>query len=157
MSLTPSSPRISPFLWFDANAEEAVNFYLSVFPNSRILDRVLRAVDDPSGLAGTVLILTFDLDGQQFTALNGGPANGFNEAISFFIRCASQQEIDHYWSRLTDGGSEIRCGWLKDRYGLCWQVVPENIGELIRHPAAMQALMQMIKIDIAALERAAQP
>ncbi|HEV2214201.1 MAG TPA: VOC family protein [Terracidiphilus sp.] len=156
MSLAPTTSRISPFLWFDTNAEEAVNFYLSIFPNSRILNRVVRSFSDPSGPAGTVLLIAFELDGLPFTALNGGPGYPFTQAVSFFIRCANQQEIDHYWARLTDGGNEIRCGWLKDRFGLCWQVVPENIGQLVSHPAAMQALMQMVKIDIATLERAAQ-
>ncbi len=156
MSVTQSSPRITPFLWFNQNAEEAANFYVSVFPNSRILNRSIRSASDPSGPAGSVLLISFELDGCEFTALNGGPVYQFNEAVSFFIRCANQQEIDHYWSHLTRGGKEIQCGWLKDRFGLCWQVVPENIGQLVRHPAANRALMQMIKIDIAALERAAQ-
>lgn len=156
MSVAPSSARITPFLWFDQNAEEAANFYLSVFPNSSILNRVVRSVSDPSGPAGTVLLISFELDGCEFTALNGGPGYPFTQAVSFFIRCANQQEIDHYWSQLTNGGQEIQCGWLKDRFGLSWQVVPENIGQLVRHPAAMQALMQMVKIDIATLERAAQ-
>lgn len=148
--------RITPFLWFDKNAEEAVDFYLTIFKNSRKLDELRSAVDIPSAPKGGVLTISFELDGQKFTALNGGPDHQFNEAVSFVVRCENQGEVDHYYSKLLEGGgSEIACGWLKDRFGLRWQVVPAHIGELIRHPRAMQAMMQMKKFDIAALERAA--
>lgn len=155
MSTLENSPRITPFLWFDANAEEAVDFYLGIFKNSRRLDEFRRIVDDPGGLKGAVLTISFELDGQRFTALNGGPAHSFNDAVSFVVHCETQAEVDDYWERLTAGGSEIACGWLRDKFGLCWQVVPARIGELIRNPKAMQALMGMKKLDIAALERAA--
>ena len=156
MSAFDSIPKITPFLWFDANAEEAVDYYLSVFKNSRRIAEIRREIDDPSGSKGTVLTISFELEGQRFTALNGGPFSKFNEAVSFVVRCDSQQEIDEYWSKLTAGGSEIQCGWLRDKFGLCWQVVPSRLGELIKHPKAMQAMMQMKKLDIAALERAGQ-
>lgn len=156
MSTLATSSRITPFLWFDSNAEEAAAFYVSIFPNSRILSTNLRVVDDPSGTAGSVLTVAFELDGVRFTALNGGPAFHFTEAISFVVHCANQQEIDHYWAQLTAGGAEIQCGWLKDKYGLCWQIIPAHIFDLIRHPKAMQAMLQMKKFNIAELERAAQ-
>ena len=150
-------PRISPFLWFDRNAEEAVDFYLTVFKNSRKLDELRSAVDTQAAPTGAVLTITFELDGQKFTALNGGPDHQFNEAVSFVVRCDNQDEIDYDYAKLLEGGgSEIACGWLKDRFGLRWQVVPARIGELISHPRAMQAMMQMKKFDIAALERAAK-
>ncbi len=148
-------PKITPFLWFDNNAEQAVDYYLSVFPNSRRTNE-LRAGDGGPGPKGSVITIGFELDGQPFTALNGGPEHQFNEAISFFVHCKNQSEIDHYWSKLVDGGAEIACGWLKDRFGVRWQVVPDNIGELLRHPAAMRAMMTMKKLDIAALEAAAK-
>jgi predicted 3-demethylubiquinone-9 3-methyltransferase (glyoxalase superfamily) len=156
MSALQNFPRITPFLWFDSNAEEAVDFYLTVFKSSRRLEALRRNADDPGGKKGSVLTIAFELDGQKFTALNGGPMYKFTEAISFVVRCDSQEEVDYYWERLTAGGSEIACGWLKDKFGLCWQIVPVQMLELIRHPKAMQAMMQMKKIDIAALERAAQ-
>lgn len=148
-------PRVTPFLWFDSNAEEAVEFYLTVFKNSRRLDGV-RIVDDNLGPTGKVMTIAFELDGQTFTALNGGPMFKFTEAISFVVRCDSQEEVDYYWSKLSAGGSEVQCGWLKDKFGLSWQVVPSRLPDLIKHPKAMQAMMQMKKIDIAELERAAQ-
>lgn len=151
MSLFDNFSRITPFLWFDNNAEEAVEFYLSIFKNSRRDDVMRSPADNPSGPAGAVLVITFELDGQQFTALNGGPAHNFTEAISFVVRCESQEEIDFYWSRLTDGGSEVACGWLRDKFGLSWQIVPANLGELLKPPKAFQAMMQMKKLDIAAL------
>lgn len=156
MSTTESLPRITPFLWFDTNAEEAVDYYLTVFKNSRKIGEFRRMADDPSGKVGTVLTIGFELDGLRFTALNGGPYHKFNEAVSFVIRCDSQAEVDSYWAKLTDGGSEIACGWLRDRFGLCWQVVPEQMFELIKNPKALQAMMQMKKIDLGELERAAQ-
>lgn len=154
MSAVERDSRITPFLWFEANADEAVAFYLGVFKNSRQIGKQIRVIDDPSGKKGTTLTVTFELNGLEFTALNGGPFHKFNEAVSFVVRCADQPEIDYYWEKLTDGGSEIACGWLKDKFGLCWQVVPANIGELLNPPKAMQAMMQMKKLDIAELERA---
>ena len=156
MPALESSPRITPFLWFDSNAQPAVDFYLSIFPNSRVLETFRSPVETPSGPAGSVLTISFELDRQHFTAMNGGPNHPFTDAISLFVRCDTQQQIDDYWSKLTAGGTEIQCGWLKDKFGLTWQIVPTNIGALIRHPKAMQAMMQMVKFDIATLERAAQ-
>jgi predicted 3-demethylubiquinone-9 3-methyltransferase (glyoxalase superfamily) len=155
MSALEGSPRITPFLWFDSNAEEAVEFYLTVFKNSRRLDALRNAGDAP-GPKGGVLTIAFELDGQRFTALNGGPLFKFTEAISFMVRCDTQQEVDYYWSKLTDGGSESRCGWLKDKFGLSWQIIPARLSELIKHPKALQAMLKMKKLDIAELERAAQ-
>ncbi len=149
-------PRITPFLWFDGNAEEAVDFYLTVFKNSRRLELLRSSTDTPSGPKGMVLTVSFELDGLRFTALNGGPYHKFSEAVSFVVRCDTQEEVDYYWERLTDGGGEVACGWLKDKFGLSWQVVPARLPELIRHPKAMEAMMQMKKLDIATLERAAQ-
>jgi predicted 3-demethylubiquinone-9 3-methyltransferase (glyoxalase superfamily) len=149
------SPRITPFLWFDSNAEEAVEFYLSVFKNSRRLSE-LRNTGDAPGPKGGILTISFELDGLRFTALNGGPVYKFNEAVSFVVRCDTQQEVDDYWSKLTAGGQEIACGWLRDKFGVCWQVVPARLPELIQNPKAMQAMMKMKKIDLAELERAAQ-
>ena len=142
-------PRITPFLWFDANAEEAVDFYLTVFKNSRRLGE-LRMPD------GKVLTVAFELDGQKLTALNGGPKFKFTEAISLVVRCDSQQEVDEYWSKLTAGGSESQCGWLKDKFGLSWQIVPAKIHEVLKNPKAVEAMMKMKKLDMAVLERAAQ-
>ena len=148
-------PRITPFLWFDSNAEEAVEFYISVFKNSRRLAE-LRNVEGNAGPKGSILTISFELDGQKFTALNGGPAHKFNEAVSFVVRCDSQQEVDEYWEKLLAGGSEIACGWLKDKFGLCWQIVPARALDLIKNPKAMQAMMKMKKLDLAELERAAR-
>jgi predicted 3-demethylubiquinone-9 3-methyltransferase (glyoxalase superfamily) len=156
MATLQSAPRITPFLWFDSNAEEAANFYLSIFKNSRRLDE-FRSNDDSVAPKGTVLTLSFELDGQRFTALNGGPKFKFTEAISFSVRCDSQEEVDYYWSKLTGGGSESQCGWLKDKFGLSWQIVPARLSELLKHPKAVQAMLQMKKINIAELERAAKP
>ena len=155
MSALENSPRISPFLWFDSNAEEAVDFYLTVFKNSRRLSE-LRNTGDAPGPKGGVLTVAFELEGQKFTALNGGPSRKFNEAVSFVVRCDSQQEIDDYWAKLTAGGSESMCGWLKDKFGLSWQIIPSRLGELLRNPKAVRAMMGMKKINIAELERAAQ-
>jgi predicted 3-demethylubiquinone-9 3-methyltransferase (glyoxalase superfamily) len=155
MSALENFPRITPFLWFDANAEEAVEFYLGIFKNSRRLDE-LRNTGDAPGPKGGILTLTFELDGQKFTALNGGPAHKFNEAVSLVVRCDSQDEVDYYWEKLLAGGQEIACGWLRDKFGLCWQVVPAQLPKLVQHPKAMQAMMKMKKIDLAELERAAQ-
>jgi predicted 3-demethylubiquinone-9 3-methyltransferase (glyoxalase superfamily) len=155
MSSLQDFPRITPFLWFDSNAEEAVEFYLSVFKNSRRLDE-LPNVDGGGNPKSRILTVAFELDGQKFTALNGGPMFKFTEAISFVVRCDSQQEVDEYWSKLSAGGSEVQCGWLKDKFGLSWQIVPALLPELVKHPKAMQAMLQMKKLDIAELERAAQ-
>jgi predicted 3-demethylubiquinone-9 3-methyltransferase (glyoxalase superfamily) len=158
MSALEGSSRITPFLWFDKNAEEAVDFYLSIFKNSRRLSELRNnSIDDPRMVPkGGVLTVSFELDGLKFTALNGGPAHSFTDAISFVVRCDSQDDVDYYWSRLTAGGTEVACGWLKDKFGVSWQVVPSKIGELIQHPKAMQAMMGMKKLDIAELERAAK-
>jgi predicted 3-demethylubiquinone-9 3-methyltransferase (glyoxalase superfamily) len=155
MSALQNSPRITPFLWFDSNAEEAVDFYLTVFKNSRRLSEI-RPGTDSSAPKGKVLTIAFELDGQKFTALNGGPTFKFTEAISFVVRCDSQQEVDEYYSKLSAGGSESQCRWLKDKFGLSWQIVPARLPELIKHPKAMQAMLRMKKLDIAELERAAQ-
>ena len=155
MSALQDFPRITPFLWFDSNAEEAVDFYLTVFKNSRRFDE-LRTADDRRGPKGGILTIAFELDGQKFTAINGGPMFKFTEAVSFVVRCDSQQEIDDYWAKLSAGGSEVQCGWLKDKFGLSWQIVPARLPDLVKHPKAMQAMLQMKKLDIADLERAAQ-
>jgi predicted 3-demethylubiquinone-9 3-methyltransferase (glyoxalase superfamily) len=156
MSALQDFPRITPFLWFDSNAEEAVEFYLTVFKNSRRLDQ-LQSPDNSAAPKGNILTIAFELDGQKFTALNGGPMFKFTEAISFTVRCDSQEEVDYYWSKLSgDGGSESQCGWLKDKFGLSWQIVPARAIDLIKNPKAMQAMMKMKKLDIAELERAAQ-
>jgi predicted 3-demethylubiquinone-9 3-methyltransferase (glyoxalase superfamily) len=155
MSTLENTSRITPFLWFNSNAEEAADFYVSVFPNSRKLSE-LRNTGDAPGPKGGVLTVSFELDGLRFTALNGGPAYQFTPAISFVVRCDTQQEIDDYWSKLTVGGKEIQCGWLVDKFGLSWQIVPARLPELLKHPKGMQAMMTMKKLDIAELERASQ-
>ena len=155
--------KITPFLWFDHQAEEAVAFYLSVFPNSRILETARYGEAGP-GPAGSVMTIRFELDGNEFVALNGGPDHySFDESISFVIDCATQADVDRYWDvLLQDGGEEIACGWLKDRYGLRWQVVPSELWAILNDPdpervnRAMQAMMKMVKLDIAALEEAAR-
>ena len=156
MSALQDFPRITPFLWFDSNAEEAVNFYLGIFKNSHRLHE-FRNLDDSAGPKGTILTIAFELDGQPFTALNGGPLFKFTEAVSFVVRCDTQQEVDYYWSKLSAGGSESQCGWLKDKFGLSWQIVPARLSELIKHPKALQAMLKMKKLDIGELERAAKP
>jgi predicted 3-demethylubiquinone-9 3-methyltransferase (glyoxalase superfamily) len=155
MSALENFPRISPFLWFDSNAEEAVDFYLSVFKNSRLLQEQPKSEGVP-GPRTRVLTIAFELEGQTFTALNGGPLFKFNESVSFVVRCDSQQEVDEYWSKLTTGGTESQCGWLKDKFGLSWQIVPAKLPDLIRHPKALQAMLRMKKLNIAELERAAE-
>lgn len=155
MSNLQQAPRITPFLWFDQNAEEAVEFYLSIFKNSRRIAE-LRNPGAAPGPAGGILTIDFELDGARFSALNGGPTYKFNEAVSFVVRCDTQQEIDYYWDRLTDGGAEIACGWLRDKFGVSWQVTPANIVELVGNRKAMEAMMTMKKLDIAALEKAAR-
>ena len=147
--------KITPFLWFNADAEDAANFYFSVFPNSRSLGE-LRVTEAGPGPVGSLLALDLVLDGQQVTFLNGGPMHRLSEAFSFTVRCETQAEIDAYWAKLGDGGKELGCGWLKDKFGLCWQIVPSELTELLKHPAAMRAMMKMMKFDIATLEAAAQ-
>jgi predicted 3-demethylubiquinone-9 3-methyltransferase (glyoxalase superfamily) len=152
-------PSITPTLWFDYNLEEAVTFYGSVFPNSRMED-LNRYTDAGPGEPGDVLSGTFVLDGNRFIGINGGPQFTFSEAVSFTVECKDQDEVDYYWERLTDGGEELPCGWCKDRFGLCWQIVPERLYELVSHPdpacatAATKAMYGMRKIVIAELERA---
>jgi predicted 3-demethylubiquinone-9 3-methyltransferase (glyoxalase superfamily) len=147
--------KVTPFLWFDDNAEAAADFYLSIFPIGRKLNE-LRHTDVGPGPKGTLLAMDLELDGQQVTFLNGGPGHPQTDAFSFFVRCENQKEIDGYWSKLlSDGGSEIACGWLKDKFGVCWQIVPKDIFRLVSHPIAMRAMMTMKKLDIAALEQAA--
>jgi predicted 3-demethylubiquinone-9 3-methyltransferase (glyoxalase superfamily) len=152
--------KITPFLWFDGNAEEAVNFYLSVFPDTK-LGEVSHYGEGMPMPAGTVLVANFTLFGQEFGAINAGPEFKFTEAISFMIDCKDQKEVDYYWDTLTaNGGEPSQCGWLKDKYGLSWQVVPSALAELMTNPdpakagRVVQALMQMSKIDIATLEAA---
>jgi predicted 3-demethylubiquinone-9 3-methyltransferase (glyoxalase superfamily) len=152
MSAVSTGPRITPFLWFDENAGEAVEHYLSIFPNSRPLTEF----HDPRNPDGRPLVISFELDGQRFTALNGGAVYKFNPAVSFVVSCETQKEIDHYWDRLSEGGLEVQCGWLTDKFGLSWQIVPAKLSELIRHPKAMHAMMAMKKLVIAELEAAAQ-
>ena len=153
-------PRITPNLWFDTDGLEAAKFYVSVFPNSEITDVLYYPDDAPR--PGSVLTVTFLLDGQEYTAINGGPQFTFDEAVSLLINCKDQDEVDYYWSALTaDGGEESQCGWLRDRFGLSWQIIPNRLMELIGDPdpgraqRAMQAMLQMQKIDVAEIERAA--
>jgi predicted 3-demethylubiquinone-9 3-methyltransferase (glyoxalase superfamily) len=153
--------KISPFLWFDTQAEEAANFYVSLFDDAAVTD-VSRYPEGAPGLpAGQVMSVTFRLAGQEFMALNAGPEFKFTEAISLYVHCEDQDEVDRLWKALTDGGEESQCGWLKDRWGLSWQIIPDRLGELLGDPdpgrsqRAMQAMLQMQKIDIQALESAA--
>jgi predicted 3-demethylubiquinone-9 3-methyltransferase (glyoxalase superfamily) len=161
----PTPAKIAPCLWFDDQAEEAANFYITVFKNSRItaISRYGEAGREIHGRpAGSILTVAFELDGQPFTALNGGPVFRFNEAISLMINCDTQEELDHYWNRLTAGGDPAaqQCGWLKDRFGVSWQVVPTVVAKMMTDPdraktdRVMSALLQMKKLDIAALKRA---
>jgi predicted 3-demethylubiquinone-9 3-methyltransferase (glyoxalase superfamily) len=153
-------PNITPWLWFDTEAEEAAAFYTSIFKNSRITD-VSRYGDGGPRPAGLAMTVSFELDGKEFVALNGGPEFKFTEAVSLQIDCRTQDEVDEYWERLTEGGEESQCGWLKDRYGFSWQVVPQALAGLIGDPdpgraqRAMTAMLGMQKIDLAAIEAAA--
>ncbi|ABD12272.1 hypothetical protein CcI156_06065 [Frankia sp. CcI156] len=153
-------PAITPCLWFDTQGEEAARFYTSIFPNSRIVDITRYGPAGPRP-EGTVMTVRFELDGQEYVALNGGPEFTFSEGISLQVGCGSQAEIDEYWDRLTDGGEAGPCGWLKDRYGLSWQIVPTALSELLDDPdpgrsqRAMQAMLKMSKLDIEELRRAA--
>jgi predicted 3-demethylubiquinone-9 3-methyltransferase (glyoxalase superfamily) len=156
---------IAPFLWFEDKAEEAANFYVSLFPNSKI-GAVSRYGEDAAKASGqpkgSVMVVNFELNGQKFMALNGGPHFKFTEAISFLVSCETQQEVDRFWAKLSEGGQKSRCGWLKDKYGLSWQIVPAALGKLMSDPDAnkskrvMNAMLQMDKIDIARLEQAAR-
>ena len=160
-SKTQVSPqKVTTFLWFNNNGEEAAKFYCSVFKNSRILSTIQRpeSVPDPKGTAMTI---DFELDGQRFTALNGGPQFKFTEAISLVVNCETQEEIDYYWEKLAEGGQQVECGWLKDKFGLSWQVTPSNWAELLqgdieKTDRVMKAIMKMKKLDIAELEKAAR-
>ena len=149
--------KITPMLWFDNQAEEAARFYVSVFKNSK-MGAVTRYGDGMPLPKGTVMTAAFEIEGQQFTALNGGPQFKFTEAISFVVNCDTQKEIDYYWDKLTSGGGkEVECGWLRDRYGLCWQITPSQLPELVKKSSdkVMHALLKMKKLDLAALQRAA--
>ena len=151
--------KITPFLWFDDNAEEAVNFYVSIFKNSKI-NGMARYGEVGPGVAGTVMTVDFELEGQNFVALNGGPEFSFTPAISFFVSCETQQEIDRLWDKLTEGGKEVACGWLQDKYGVSWQIVPTILARLMQDKdvekaqRVTKAMLQMVKIDIKALQEA---
>jgi predicted 3-demethylubiquinone-9 3-methyltransferase (glyoxalase superfamily) len=153
--------KITPFLWFDDQAEEAANLYTSIFGNSKILN-VSRYGETGPGEPGSAMTVQFELEGQKFVGLNGGPAHQFTEAVSFVVNCETQEEVDEFWSKLSEGGEEGPCGWLKDRFGLSWQIVPSALPRLLTDPdrekagRAMQAMMGMKKIKIAELERAAE-
>ena len=150
---------ITPFLWFDGKAEEAMNFYTSIFKNSKI-GSVTRYGEEGPGPKGTVMSATFQLDGQEFMALNGGPQFTFSPAISFFVNCETQEEVDELWEKLSEGGEKQRCGWLKDKYGVSWQIIPSALGEMLqdkdgeRANKVMRAMLQMTKIDIKSLKQA---
>ena len=151
--------KITPFLWFNDNAEEAMNFYASIFKNSKI-GNVSRYPEGAPGPAGKVMTATFQLEGQEFMALNGGPTFKFTEAISFFVNCETQEEVDELWEKLSAGGKEGQCGWLKDKFGLSWQIVPSALGRMLgdkdreKAKRVMHAMLQMQKIDIAKLKQA---
>lgn len=151
--------KITPFLWFDNNLEEAINFYVSIFKNSKIV-HIARHGDGGPSTQGTVTTATFQLEGQEFFALNGGPHFTFSPAISFFVDCKSQEEVDELWQKLSEGGEPQRCGWLKDKFGLSWQIIPSVLGELmgdkdaVKAQRVMQAMLQMDKIEIATLKQA---
>jgi predicted 3-demethylubiquinone-9 3-methyltransferase (glyoxalase superfamily) len=153
-------PTITPFLWFDNNAEEAMNFYLSVFKNSKP-GRISRYGDAVPGRKGTVMTAEFSVEGIEFVALNAGPHFKFNEAVSFVVNCETQEEVDYYWERLSEGGEKSRCGWLKDKFGLSWQITPTILTELINEPdqekvdRVMKAMLEMDKIEIEPIRRAA--
>jgi predicted 3-demethylubiquinone-9 3-methyltransferase (glyoxalase superfamily) len=153
--------KIHPFLWFNDNVEEAVQFYLSVFKNSKIT-QISRYGEAGPGPAGTVLTIAFELDGQVFVALNGGPTYTITPAISFVVNCDTQEEIDYYWERLSAGGLQVQCGWLQDKFGVSWQIVPPILTELLsdadgaKSQRVMQAMLKMIKLDIKALKQAAE-
>jgi len=152
--------KVTPFLWFDGNAEEAANFYISIFKNSK-MGKISRYGDAGPGPKGSAMSVTFQIEGQEFFALNGGPQFKFTPAISFFVNCETQQEVDELWEKLSAGGRTDRCGWLQDKFGLSWQIIPTVLGQLLgdkdpqRAKRAMQAMLQMTKIDIKKLQQAA--
>ncbi len=157
--------KITPFLWFDGQAEAAAKFYTSIFRKSKILNvaRYGEATEKPSGKSrGSVMTIAFEIAGQKFIALNGGPQFKFNEAISFVVSCQTQREVDYFWKKLSAGGKEVQCGWLKDRYGVSWQIVPAVLGELLsdqdaaKRERVMQALLKMVKLDIKKLKQASR-
>lgn len=159
---TQTSPqKITTFLWFDNNAEEAANFYVSVFKNARILG-ISRYTEAGPGPKGSVMTVDFELEGVRYTGLNGGPTFKFNEAMSLVVHCQNQEEVDYYWEKLSEGGQTIECGWLKDKFGLAWQIVPEVLLELIQDPdpakvdRVMRAMMKMKKLDVKGVEEAAR-
>jgi predicted 3-demethylubiquinone-9 3-methyltransferase (glyoxalase superfamily) len=151
--------KITPFLWFNNNAEEAVNFYISIFKNSKIVS-ISRYGEAGPGPKGTVMSATFELNGQEFMALNGGPHSSFSPAISLFVKCETQQEVDEFWEKLSAGGKKERCGWLTDKYGLSWQIIPNALGRMLqdkdpqKSKRMMKAMLQMDKINIEALKQA---
>lgn len=145
--------KITPFLWFDNQAEEAAKFYVSIFKNSKITN-VSRYGEVGPGPKGSVMTVSFQLDGQEFIALNGGPQFKFTPAISLLVNCKTQKEIDELWRKLSEGGATQQCGWLQDKYGLSWQIIPERLGELVQDPNAMKEMLKMEKIDLERLERA---
>jgi predicted 3-demethylubiquinone-9 3-methyltransferase (glyoxalase superfamily) len=151
--------KITPFLWFDGKAEEAANFYVSIFKNSKI-ENIARYGDAGPGPKGTVMVVGFQIEGQKFTALNGGPIYTFSPAISFYVNCETQAEVDELWNKLSAGGREIQCGWLTDRYGVSWQIIPNTLMELmqdkdpVKAQRVFQAMLKMVKIDIEGLKRA---
>ena len=147
--------KITPFLWFNDNAEEAAEFYLSVFPEAKKISE-LRSSGVGPWPAGKIATITIELMGQRMTLLNGGPAYALTPGFSYSVACKDQAEIDLYWDKLLEGGKTMACGWLTDKFGLCWQIVPENIGEILKNPKAMSAMMSMVKFDLAALEAAAK-
>jgi len=152
-------PKITPFLWFDAQAEEAVDLYTSIFKNSKI-ESISRYGEEGPGPKGSVMTVAFQLDGQEFVALNGGPEFPFTEAISFYVHCETQEEVDNFWEKLSEGGEKGQCGWLKDKFGVSWQIVPNILGELMNDPDAeksrrvVKAMLQMNKLDIERLKKA---
>jgi predicted 3-demethylubiquinone-9 3-methyltransferase (glyoxalase superfamily) len=151
--------KITPFLWFDGKAEEAMRFYVSIFKNSKV-GAITRYGDAGPGPKGTVMVVTFQLDGQEFIALNGGPQFTFSPAISFVVNCETQEEVDAFWEKLSEGGEKLQCGWLRDKYGLSWQIVPTVLGEMMQDKDAeksqrvMKAMLQMTKLDIKRLKQA---
>ena len=157
----PRTQKITTFLWFDTNAEEAVNFYVSIFKNSKVLATTRYGEVGP-GPKGTVMTIAFQLDGQEFTALNGGPQFKFTEAVSLVVHCNTQEEIDYFWEKLSEGGEKVECGWLKDKFGLAWQITPDVLLELLeqsdeqKSQRVMKAMMQMKKLDIKGLKQAAE-
>lgn len=157
----PTPQKITTFLWFDSNAEEAANFYVSIFKNSKIVN-TSHYTDVGPGPRGSVMTIEFELDGQRFTALNGGPTFKFTEAISLVVNCETQEEVDYFWQKLSEGGQEVECGWVKDKYGLSWQIVPQVLMEMLvsgdtaKVDRVMRAMMTMKKLDIEDLKQAAR-